>query len=166
METTLKTERIRAGLSQRQMSKELGIPIRTIENWDMGIRRPAPWIEKLVRDRLILLAKERKSIKDKEHGIYSLREIKELTTPIFREHGVESAVLFGSYAKKKAHAKSDIDICVRTNLRGLKFYALLEDISETLNKDVDLIPEYQAEREIDLYSEIKRTGVTIYDRKR
>jgi hypothetical protein len=51
-------------------------------------------------------------------------------------------------------------------LRGLKFYALLEDITEALNKDVDLIPEYQAEREQDLFEEIKCTGVKIYDRKR
>ncbi|MCI1726885.1 MAG: helix-turn-helix domain-containing protein [Lachnospiraceae bacterium] len=45
MDTTLKIERIRAGFSQRQMSEELGIPLRTIENWDMGTRRPAPWLE-------------------------------------------------------------------------------------------------------------------------
>jgi predicted nucleotidyltransferase/DNA-binding XRE family transcriptional regulator len=166
MDTTLKIERIRAGFSQRQMSEELGIPLRTIENWDMGTRRPAPWIEKLIRDKLKSLGKERNTIKDKEHGVYTIREIKELTTSVFREHEVESAVLFGSYAKKTAHDKSDIDICVKTDLRGLKFYALLEDITEALNKDVDLIPEYQAERERDLFEEIKCTGVKIYDRKR
>jgi len=48
--------------------------------------------------------------------------------------------LFGPYSKGLANQNSDIDIVIdsRGELRGLNFYAVLEDIVETLNMDVDL----------------------------
>ena len=44
----IKQARTEAGLTQREMSDALGIPLRTIQGWEEGTRTPASWIEKLV----------------------------------------------------------------------------------------------------------------------
>lgn len=49
---TIKEARIEAGLSRAEMSRQLEIPIRTIENWESGTRTPSPWVEKLVINAL------------------------------------------------------------------------------------------------------------------
>ena len=54
----IKQARTEAGLTQREMSDALGIPLRTIQCWEEGTRTPAPWIEKLV-------VKELKTMKPK-----------------------------------------------------------------------------------------------------
>lgn len=48
----IKEARMNAGLSQRAMSRELGIPCRTIENWESGQRTPPSWAVELIVDRL------------------------------------------------------------------------------------------------------------------
>ena len=55
---------------------------------------------------------------DKRH-IYTVLELSDIFNPIFEQYGVKRAILFGSYAKGKATAKSDIDILVDSGLRGL-----------------------------------------------
>lgn len=49
---TIKEARERLGLSQQALSDRLGIPKRTIENWDAGIRKPPKWVEKLVLEKI------------------------------------------------------------------------------------------------------------------
>jgi len=166
MDNKIRNTRIRAGLTQKQMSQLTGIPLRTIENWETGARQPAAWVEKLVTEKLESVAFENGEFKDREHGVYTLRELRELLTPIFRQYNVEKAVLFGSYAKGMAHAKSDVDLLIKTPVRGLAFYGLVEDITETLCKEVDVLTDYQAERDAVLYDEIMRTGFVLYDRER
>ena len=60
--------------------------------------------------------------------IYSLSELKSILNPVFSEHGVRKAVLFGSYAKGTATEHSDVDLLVDSGLRGLKFFGLLESV--------------------------------------
>ena len=50
----IKEARERLGLSQQALSDMLGIPKRTIENWEMGIRNPPGWAEKLIVERLTM----------------------------------------------------------------------------------------------------------------
>ena len=42
--------------------------------------------------------------------IYSLSELKSILNPVFSEHGVRKAVLFGSYAKGTATEHSDVAV--------------------------------------------------------
>lgn len=49
---TLKESRISAGLTQKQMSDLLEIPLRTIEEWEAGRRKPPTYVEKLIVDKL------------------------------------------------------------------------------------------------------------------
>jgi DNA-binding XRE family transcriptional regulator len=44
---TIKEARIRACMTQKQLSELLGIPSRTIEDWEAGIRKPSDYVEKL-----------------------------------------------------------------------------------------------------------------------
>lgn len=45
---TLKKARIEAGMTQSELSATLGIPLRTIENWESGSRQLKPWLENLI----------------------------------------------------------------------------------------------------------------------
>ena len=94
--------------------------------------------------------------------IYTQDQIKSILYPVFKEHHVHKALLFGSYVKGMAKAESDIDIVVDSELRGLSFYGLLEDIVTSLNKKVDLLDVTQIIPESEIDKEIKRTGVIIY----
>lgn len=51
----IKQVRTEAGLTQREMSDALGIPLRTIQGWEEGTRTPAPWIEKLIVKELKIM---------------------------------------------------------------------------------------------------------------
>ena len=55
---TLKEARIKAGLTQQQMSALLEIPKRSIENWESGIRKCPPYVEKLIIKELLRIAED------------------------------------------------------------------------------------------------------------
>ena len=44
----IKEARKDAGLTQQQMSDEMGIPKRTIEDWERGVRNCPEWAERLI----------------------------------------------------------------------------------------------------------------------
>ena len=95
-------------------------------------------------------------------GVYTLNELKTVLDPVFREHGVRSAVLFGSYAKGCADRSSDVDILVDSGLRGLRFFGLLESVSSALQVPVDLLDVTQIEPGSRIEREIQSSGVRIY----
>jgi ribosome-binding protein aMBF1 (putative translation factor) len=57
----IKTARIKAGLTQQQMSDLMGIPKRTIENWDMKRGPCPPYVERLVIKELTEIAHNKKT---------------------------------------------------------------------------------------------------------
>ena len=95
-------------------------------------------------------------------GVYTLNELKAALDPVFREYGVRSAVLFGSYAKGCADQSSDVDILVDSGLRGLRFFGLLESVSSALRVPVDLLDTRQIEPGSRIEREIQNSGVRIY----
>lgn len=94
--------------------------------------------------------------------IYTPKQIQTILFPVFYDHHVKKAVLFGSYAKGNAKETSDVDIMVDSGLRGLRFFGLLEDVVETLGKDVDLLDVTQIEANSTIEQEINKTGMVIY----
>ena len=94
--------------------------------------------------------------------VYSLDEIKERLEPVFRASQVKKAILFGSYAQNCAHEKSDVDIIVDSELRGLKFFGLLGAAQLALAKEVHMYDVYYL-RTISMGEEFMRSGVTIYE---
>ena len=94
--------------------------------------------------------------------IYSPDRIGEILAPVFKTHNVKKAVLFGSYAKGSATKNSDVDILVDSGLKGLKFFGLLEDVVNSLDKSVDLIDTSQIVPNSEIEREILKSGVVIY----
>ena len=88
--------------------------------------------------------------------------IKDSLQGVFSNYGVSSAVLFGSYAKGTATQKSDVDLMVDSNLRGLRFFALVEDIREALGTEVDVFDVTHIDDGSKVQKEINATGVKIY----
>lgn len=59
----IKEARVAAGLSQQRMSDVMGIPRRTIENWEAGVNDPPEYVERLVIQELERLKKMKKMLK-------------------------------------------------------------------------------------------------------
>ena len=96
--------------------------------------------------------------------IYTLNELQSLLLPVFRHHDVRRAVLFGSYGKGKADCRSDVDLLVDSDLRGLRFVGLIEDVRSTLEKEVDVLDVSHIVKGSEIDSEIKRTGILLYEK--
>ena len=55
---TIKEAREEAGLTQKQVHDLLGIPIRSLQNWESGIRVCPLYVEKLIVEKLLSLKKK------------------------------------------------------------------------------------------------------------
>ena len=56
--TTIKEARQAAGLSQQGVTDTLGIPRRTLQDWEAGKRTPPGWAEALVVEKLERIAQD------------------------------------------------------------------------------------------------------------
>lgn len=56
--TTIKEARKAAGLSQQGVTDTLGIPRRTLQDWETGKRTPPGWAEAMVVEKLEKIAKD------------------------------------------------------------------------------------------------------------
>ena len=99
------------------------------------------------------------------NSIYHIDEILQALHPIFASEPIYRAILFGSYAKGLATENSDIDIVIdsRGELRGLRFYGVLDNMVEALNKPVDLIEMSEIRPDAPILDVIERQGVVLYE---
>lgn len=44
----IRQARLKKGMSQREFADRIGMPLRTLENWEAGIRQPSPWVARLI----------------------------------------------------------------------------------------------------------------------
>ena len=56
--TTIRDARKAAGLSQQGVTDALGIPRRTLQDWEAGKRTPPGWAETLVIEKLEKIAQD------------------------------------------------------------------------------------------------------------
>ena len=96
--------------------------------------------------------------------VYTIEEIKQKLCPIFVSHNVKKALVFGSYGKGCAVGESDVDIYVDSNLHGLSFIELVEDIREVLDKDVDVIDARHIDKGKKIEEEIHNYGEVLYEK--
>ncbi len=98
--------------------------------------------------------------------IYSIADIKNILNKVLKGTKVKRAVLFGSYAKNVPTKESDIDIMIdcEGKVKGLEFYKILDDISQSFDKDVDVIEKIEIDEDSPIEGEIKRTGVVVYEK--
>ena len=96
-------------------------------------------------------------------SVLSLDEIVNMIRPLLLKYNVESALLFGSYARGEATANSDIDVMI---IGGAAFlprnvFALAEDLRELSGRNVDMFEIREVERETKLYETVCREGIRI-----
>lgn len=98
--------------------------------------------------------------------VYQIEEIRSRLYPIFKAAPIYRATLFGSYANGTADERSDIDLMIesRGELRGLRFYGVLEDVVMALGKKVDLIEASEIRDGAAILDDINHQGVILYER--
>ena len=55
-----------------------------------------------------------------------------------------------------------MDLLISSNVKGLKFYGLIEEIRTALNKKVDVLDINQLKDNLELTQEILKDGIKIY----
>lgn len=163
MEYLIKEARLEYKLTQKDMSEITQIPLRTIENWETGKRKPSPWVEKLVIDYLHQYPVNDNGIVTEKFGVYTLEQIKKQIFVLSYNYPFQKVVLFGSYAKGKAKPSSDIDFVVDGVFEGLSFFALLEDMTNSFVKNVDLFHLSQFTEGSPMIDEMMK-GIIVYER--
>ena len=79
-------------------------------------------------------------IKTKKEKLKKLNELILKLKKILKEHNIKRAGIFGSYAEGEQKRYSDIDILIEpTKNMGFNFAGLEIELSEKLNKKVDLV---------------------------
>ncbi|MFA5470674.1 MAG: helix-turn-helix domain-containing protein [Acholeplasmataceae bacterium] len=163
MDLMIKEARAEYGLTQKELSEITDIPLRTIENWESGKRTPSPWVEKMVYSYLKQYPKNQNGIVTKTKGIYEVNQIKDALLPLTIKYDLNKIILYGSYAKGKQEPLSDIDLVVDGDIKGIKFFGLLEDVNNALVKSVDLIHLSQIDNNSEIYENIMK-GLVLYER--
>ena len=96
--------------------------------------------------------------------LQTVSDARRMLAPVFDQYGVSKAVLFGSIVKGTATAKSDLDLLVQSDLKGLKFVGLIEAVREAAGMPVDVFDVSHIVRGSLIDREIQATGVTIYEK--
>lgn len=153
----LKSIRLDKKLTQQQAAGIVGISLRSYKSYEndldkMGNLKYNYIYEKLSRINPI----------DEEHGIVDLEYISRKCSEIFDKYKINFCYLFGSYAKGKAKDDSDVDLLISTEIKGLKFFGLVEEIRNSLHKKVDVIEVAGLKDNVELLEEILKDGIKIY----
>jgi hypothetical protein len=154
----LKELRTEKKLTQQQVADFIGISLRSYKSYEndeckRGTIKYNYIINKLSEINPI----------DEEHGILEIEDIKKKCSLVFEKYDIIFCYLFGSYAKGKANPTSDVDLLIYAdNVKGLKFYGLVEEIRRVLHKNVDVLDINQLNDNLELTKEILKDGVKIY----
>ena len=152
----LKEIRKRYNITQKEASLFLDIPMRTYARYE----NEKKYNNSLKYIKMCELLENKFRI-DEDHGILTIDNIVNAVNEIFKNYNIEYAYLFGSYAKNKAKENSDVDIMINSDISGLKFYGLVEELRQQLKKKVDLIRLCDL-NDLTIIDEILRDGVKIY----
>lgn len=153
----LKKLRLEKKLTQKEVAELLGVSLRSYKSYENDIEKR----ETKKYNRLIEQLSQINQI-DENHGILEIDDIKEICDDIFKNYNVTFCYLFGSYAKNCASETSDIDLLISSDVTGLKFYGLTEELRQRLHKNVDLLDVEQLKDNYELTKEILKDGLKIY----
>ena len=154
---TLKNLRRRHGLTQAQAAKKLQIPLRTYAAYENDPSRTGT-----IKYKYLLQTLEELYRLDETHGILTLDEIRSACSSVFQKYPVHYCCLFGSYAKGSPSETSEVDLLISSDLKGLDYYGMVEELAEALRKKVDALNLEQLVGNRELLNEILKDGVRIY----
>ena len=158
VEMTLKELRLSYGISQKEVSSSIGIPLRTYIRYE-NIND----MSNIKYQKMIDLLKDKYEITE-TRGILSFDEIKRIVNEVIDAYkgSISFCYIFGSYAKGYANEASDVDICISTTLTGLSFIGFVEQLHQSLKKNVDVIRLQELKDNLELLNEIMKDGIKIY----
>ena len=58
IEMTIKEARNQVGFTQKQVQELMGIPVRTLQNWEAGSRSCPDYIERLIVEKILELGQK------------------------------------------------------------------------------------------------------------
>ena len=95
--------------------------------------------------------------------VYNRDEIISHVTPLLRKYHAESAILFGSYARREATQDSDVDL---VGVGGAGFdptdvFCIADELYRRLGKNVDVYELSEINAGTDFYNTIFTEGVHI-----
>ena len=154
---TLKELRSSKSLTQKAAAALCSIPLRTYVRYENN-----PDAEGSLKYQYLFQEISQYGFVDENHGVLSKDDIVRSCNLVFQTYPVEYCYLFGSYAKGLASETSDVDLLLRTDTTGIKFYGLVERLREALKKNVDVLEVRQLTNNPELINEILRDGVKIY----
>jgi len=147
------------GLSQASAAAIIGMPLRTYIRYENDASYGDPlkrrMIEQVMHDRFEITENK---------GLLTIEDIRSGLGEVLDEYkgSVEFCYLYGSYAKGYAIETSDVDLCISTSLTGLKYVGLAEKIRSKLHKKTDLVRLSDLKDNIELVTEILKSGIRIY----
>ena len=155
--SAIKEIRIEKKLTQQQVADIVGISLRSYKSYENDKEKEGTLKYNYILDKL-------KSINpvDEEHGILEMDFIIEKCKQILDEYPVHYCILFGSYSKGKAGESSDVDLLISSDVKGLKFYGMVEKLRNALHKKVDVLNVEQLKDNLELTNEILKDGIRIY----
>lgn len=153
----LRDLRIEKNLTQKQVAELVGVSLRSYITYENDETKVGTIKYNYIAEKL----SEINPI-DEEHGVVDIDYIKGKCSSVLDKYGVEYCYLFGSYAKGNATEKSDVDLLISVNIKGIKFFGLVEELRVALHKKVDALDVNQLNNNADLVKEILKYGVKIY----
>lgn len=153
----IKELRIEKKLTQQQAAELVGISLRSYKSYENDEEKRGTLKYKHIIEKLSEI-----NYLDEEHGVWEIEDIRQRCSRVFENYDVNFCYLFGSYAKGKEKPTSDVDLLISANIKGLKFYALVEEIRVELRKKVDVLDINQLKDNLELTEEILRDGIKIY----
>ena len=153
----LKELRIEKKMTQQEVADLVGISLRSYKSYENDEEK-----QNTIKYNYIVEQLSKINQIDEETGILEIEDIVRKCTKVFERYEVRFCYLFGSYAKGKATQTSDVDLLISTNVKGLKFYGIVEEIRTALHKKVDVLDMNQLKENIELTEEIFKDGIKIY----
>ena len=153
----LKSIRLEKELTQQQAAGIVGVSLRSYKSYENDLDKRGNLKYNYIYEKLSQI-----NPIDEEHGIIDLEYISRKCSEIFDKYKINFCYLFGSYAKGKAKDDSDVDLLISTEIKGLKFFGLVEELRNSLQKKVDVIEVAGLKDNVELLEEILKDGIKIY----
>ena len=154
----LKDLRKEKKMTQQEVADLAGISLRSYKTYENDETKSDSIKYKYLMEQLTKV-----NFIDEEHGLLDVDDIKRKCTKVLEQYDVNFCYLFGSYAKGKETPTSDVDLLISANIKGLKFYGLVEELRTVLHKKVDVLDMNQLKENLELTEEIlKRRSKNLW----
>jgi len=146
------------GITQLQAANVCGVSLRTYQTYEETTKTNQTY-------KSLMQKLDEIGVLDGTNHIASVRRIKFTCRRLFKDKypEIQTAFLYGSYARGEATGRSDIDILVVLNKpMGLRFFAIAEELKELLHKEVDIQSYEQLLGNAPMLKDLLVEGIKIY----